>query len=129
GAPAYSQAKGGGQNRPPMLTPYPTPGTGSSTPMPGNPTPRPGPVPFKGSPNFMPVSPSGMNLYLTGLERGDNEATTLGALAAQSGVKWSREELSWANIEPVTKGQFNWGIYDRRLALDTANGIDINGMR
>jgi hypothetical protein len=107
----------GDGDRPPMLTPYPTPpGKGISTPAPGVPTPPPGTGSTKGAPNFMPVSLFGMNLYLTGLERSNNEASVLGNMAAQAGVKWSREELSWANIEPQAKGQFNWGVYDTRLA-------------
>jgi hypothetical protein len=69
-----------------------------------------------------------MNLYLTGLERSEAESSLLGGLAAQGGVKWSREELSWANIEPNVKGQYNWGPYDRRLAFDTQNGIEVVGM-
>jgi hypothetical protein len=128
GSTAYTQVKGEGQSRPPMFTPHPDLPSGSSTPAPGNPTPMPGSKPSKGNPQFMPVSSFGMNLYLTGLERSDAEATTLGALAAQGGAKWSREELSWANIEPTTKGQFSWGIYDRRLAVDSANGINVVGM-
>ncbi|MDQ6693860.1 MAG: S-layer homology domain-containing protein [Chloroflexota bacterium] len=76
----------------------------------------------------MPVSFFGMNLYLTGLERSLNQASTLGALAAQGGVKWSREELSWANIEPNSKGSYNWGPYDSRLAYDFNNNIDVVGM-
>ncbi|MFL5731794.1 MAG: S-layer homology domain-containing protein [Chloroflexia bacterium] len=120
--------KGSGEGRSPAFTPYPALPSGTSTPPPGNPTPRPGSRPTKGNPQFMPVSSFGMNLYLTGLERSDAEATTLGTLAAQGGVKWAREELSWANIEPTTKGQFSWGTYDRRLALDTTNGIDVVGM-
>ena len=82
----------------------------------------------KGQPNFAPASLFGMNLYLTGLERSNSQAASLGQLAAQGGVKWSREELSWANIEPTTKGQYTWGTYDYRLSLDAANGISVVGM-
>jgi hypothetical protein len=115
--------------RPPQFTPYPDyPPGPPSTPMPGNPTPAPGSQPGKGDPQFMPVSMFGMNLYLTGLERGNSEASTLGTMAAQAGVKWAREELSWANIEPNAKGQFNWSIYDQRLNINTQNGIEVVGM-
>jgi hypothetical protein len=96
--------------------------------MPGNPTRAPGSRPGKGDPQFMPVSMFGMNLYLTGLERGNSEAATLGTMAAQGGVRWAREELSWANIEPNAKGQFNWSIYDQRLNINTQNGIEVVGM-
>ena len=77
----------GDSGRPPMLTPYPTPpGKGVSTPPPGIPTLPPGSLPSKGAPNFMPVSLMGMNLYLTGLERSDSEASLLGGMAATAGV-------------------------------------------
>src|SRR3954467_6160675 len=106
----HSQAGYGG--RPSQFTSAPPPSTlVPSTPVPGKPTPRPS----KNSPRFAPVSLFGMNLYLTGLERSENESSLLGGLAGQGGVKWSREELSWANIEPTTKGQFNWTPYDHRL--------------
>ncbi len=91
------------------------------------PAAKPG-LPRAAAPAFAPVSLFGMNLYLTGLERSDAEAARLGTLAAQAGVRWSREELSWANIEPQSKGHFAWDVYDRRLADDSANGIDVIGM-
>ncbi len=79
-------------------------------------------------PNFAPASLFGMNLYLTGRERPDGQAVNLGQVAAAGGVRWSREELSWANLEPTTKGQYNWGPYDYRLSLDATNGINVVGM-
>jgi hypothetical protein len=123
---ATAQTPGGG--RPPMFTPGPIAPGPATTPVPGLPTPPPGSMPSKAAPQFMPVSLFGMNLYLTGLERSTAESSTLGTLAAQGGVKWSREELSWANIEPTAKGQFNWAPYDSRLAYDTNNGINVVGM-
>ncbi len=77
---------------------------------------------------FPTVSMFGMNLYLTGLERSVGQSNRIGQLAAADGVKWSREELSWANIEPNTKGTYNWSPYDQRLATDTNNGIQVIGM-
>ncbi|HMA32892.1 MAG TPA: S-layer homology domain-containing protein [Chloroflexia bacterium] len=121
GAIADAQPAPGG--RPPMLTPYPGGSTTPSTPVPAGPAPRPArPA------GFPPVSLFGMNLYLTGYERSDSEARLLGTLAAQGGVQWSREELSWANIEPQTKGQFAWSIYDQRLSYDAANHLNVIGM-
>ena len=125
-AGATAQAGYGG--RPPQFTPYPPTGGPATTPVPGPPTPAPGSLPSKAAPNFMPVSLFGMNVYLTGLERSSSESSLLGGLAAQGGVKWTREELSWANIEPTTKGQFNWGPYDTRLANATNNGLNVVGM-
>jgi hypothetical protein len=86
------------------------------------------PVPRKGEGAFPPVSMFGMNLYLTGLERSVNQSSQIGALAAAGGVKWSREELSWANIEPNVQGEFNWAPYDQRLAANFNNGIQVIGM-
>jgi hypothetical protein len=70
----------------------------------------------------------GMNLYLTGLERTDGQASALAGMAAQGGVKYSREELAWANIERNGKGQFDWALFDRRIDYNIQNGIDIVGM-
>jgi GH35 family endo-1,4-beta-xylanase len=80
------------------------------------------------APHLVPTSLFGMNLYLTGLERSANQASQLGALAAAGGVKWSREELSWANIEPNSKGAFSWGTYDQRIGYNTTNGLSVVGM-
>lgn len=91
--------------------------------------PRPtSPAPAPATPRLVPASLFGMNLYLTGLERTYNEAVQLGAMAAQGGVKWSREELSWANIEPNSKGSFSWARYDEAIGLNTSNGLNIVGM-
>ena len=69
----------------------------------------------------------GMNLYITGLERSKSEKDTLIGAAQDLGVRWSREEMSWANLEPDMKGIYNWGAYDPAIdALRRAN-IDIVG--
>jgi hypothetical protein len=54
----------------------------------------------------------GMNLYITGLERPQDEKYRLLDEAAGIGVKWSREEISWANVEREAKGTFGWRVYD-----------------
>jgi hypothetical protein len=54
----------------------------------------------------------GMNLYITGLERPKEEKLALMAEALALGVKWTREEISWANIEGTQKGNLGWGVYD-----------------
>jgi hypothetical protein len=106
-----------------MFTPGPIEGPFTKeTPVPA------GTIPAGYVPSFPPVSMFGMNLYLTGLERSVNQANQIGALAAAGGVKWSREELSWANIEPNVKGTFNWSPYDQRLAADFNNNIQVIGM-
>src|SRR5688500_11711054 len=54
----------------------------------------------------------GMNLYITGQERPKEERYALMNAAQDLGVKWSREEISWANLEPDRKGIYNWGSID-----------------
>lgn len=127
---AIAQKASDGGGRPPAFTPAPAP-TGTivvPTAAPVRPTPAPGSPAFKGSPDFMPVPLFGSNLYLTGLERDMTQVRDLGIMAAQGGVKWSREELSWANIERDGKGQFLWPPYDARLTHNTNNGIEVIGM-
>ncbi len=112
-----------------MFTPQPT-ATGPVATA----TPYPTPARPKGpphAPHFVPPSMFGMNLYLTGFERSDAQANALAGLAVRAGVRWSREELSWANIEDRGKGQYNntnIALYDRRIALNTDNGIQVIGM-
>ena len=114
-----SAAQTGAEGRTPPFTPITKPDYRPSQP----------PIaPAKGPTALAPVSLFGMNLYLTGLERSLAQADSLGALAAQAGVKWSREELSWANIEPQRKGSFAWATYDTRLGYDAAHGINVVGM-
>ncbi len=74
-----------------------------------------------------PASPFGMNLYITGLERPRADLKRVAASATDLGVGWSREELSWANIEPQ-EGRFNFSVYDDRLAMLQQQGIGVVGM-
>lgn len=109
--------------RPPMFTPGPIEGPFTyETPVPA------GPIPPKGEGSFPPVSMFGMNLYLSGLERTGMEPNQIASLAVAGGVKWSREELAWANLEPNTKGEFNWAPFDSRLASNFNNNINVIGM-
>lgn len=71
-----------------------------------------------------PVQPEqisffGMNTYITGLERikndGDGGIAQLVNLGRAAGVEWAREELSWASLERVRKGQMSYDYFDRRL--------------
>jgi hypothetical protein len=124
---ASSQVGEGG--RPPMYTPLPaTPGPAKTvepqTPVPAHSIPQP----QGSSPQLSPSHLMGMNLYLTGLERTDGQAYNLGRMASEAGVWFSREELSWANIEPNAKGQFAWALYDRRIDYNRQYGMEIIGM-
>jgi hypothetical protein len=53
-----------------------------------------------------------MNLYITGLERPSRERVLLMEEATDLGVKWSREEIAWANLERDGKGHIQWDVYD-----------------
>src|SRR3954451_18993312 len=69
----------------------------------------------------------GMNLYITGLERPKDEKLALLDAARDLGVRWSREEMSWANLEPDRKGVYNWGAYDPWINALTKGGFNIVG--
>ncbi|MBX0327806.1 glycoside hydrolase family 5 protein [Oscillochloris sp. ZM17-4] len=72
----------------------------------------------------LPPSLFGLNMYLTGRERGDAEATALLGMATQIGARWSREEISWAAWGPSEDNRF----YDRRLGQIADAGVGIIGM-
>ncbi len=64
----------------------------------------------------------GMGLYLGRL---DGEARERSArMAREAGVKWTREDFSWARVEP-RKGHFEWSYYDRLLEVARRNGITV----
>jgi hypothetical protein len=77
-----------------------------------------------------PSSPFGMGLYLY---RYGNDAKSLAEMeqaarmGAAAGVKWSREEMQWARIEPQ-QGKFNWAFYDKMVAAAKRNGISVYGI-
>lgn len=74
----------------------------------------------------------GMNTYLTGLERinndGDDGIAALASLGRAAGVGWAREELSWGNLERRDKGRWDWDYFDRRLRQLAEQGYGIVGM-
>src|SRR5438105_3347276 len=70
----------------------------------------------------------GMNLYVTGLERPKAEKLALITAARDIGARWSREEMSWANLEPDKKGIYNWGAYDPWINELRAADIDVVGV-
>ena len=76
------------------------------------------------------ASPFGMGLYLyryggdaAGLATMDRAAQ----MAAEAGVKWSREEFSWARIE-VAPGKYDWSFYDQVVATAKRHGISVYGL-
>ncbi|HET6262004.1 MAG TPA: S-layer homology domain-containing protein [Chloroflexia bacterium] len=118
-----SQEYGG---RVPPFTPAPGDGPSEEiTPIPASRQP-----PMRAA-ALAPVSMFGMNLYLSGLERRFTNTNALADLAAAGGVKVSREELSWANVEPNRKGAIDSnvvGIYDTAIDQNVSRGIDVIGM-
>lgn len=73
-----------------------------------------------------PATPDlfGLNMYITGRERTNEEAQTLVALAQSLGVGWTREEISWASWGKVPRNDF----YDQRIKLLSDAHIHIIGM-
>ena len=69
----------------------------------------------------------GMNLYITGFERPRDEKSKLLNEAVDIGVKWSREEMSWANLEPNQKGSYNWSAFDPWINELVNRGISVVG--
>jgi hypothetical protein len=74
----------------------------------------------------------GMNTYITGLERNqedrDSGVEQLLTLGREAGVDWAREELSWANLEPHQKGEMNYQYYDERVLQLAQSGYGIVGV-
>jgi hypothetical protein len=74
----------------------------------------------------------GMNTYFSGHERyfndKDDGIATLVARGREAGVGWAREELSWANLEPSTKGAWDWKWTDQRIRQLAEAGYGIVGM-
>lgn len=68
-----------------------------------------------------------MDLYITGLERPKEEKIALLDAAQDLGVQWSREEMSWANLEPYQKGDYNWAAYDPWINELVSRGIHVVG--
>jgi hypothetical protein len=69
----------------------------------------------------------GMNLYVTGLERPKGEKVAMLNAAEDLRVQWSREEMSWANLEPHSKGLFNYEPYDFWINELVKRGIRVIG--
>lgn len=88
------------------------------------------PLEDPGEPVMRPESPWGMGVYLYRYPHNPEGHTMMGraaALAQAAGVKWSREEFSWANTEPK-QGEYDFAFYD--LVVDTArrHGISVYGL-
>lgn len=69
----------------------------------------------------------GLNGYFTGYERPPSEVTTLLPMGPAIGVRWTREEVVWANIE-TSPDSFNFSHYDTRFRDLADAGYGIIGM-
>src|SRR5258708_2510281 len=69
----------------------------------------------------------GMNLYVTGQERPKDQKYDMLNASADLRVKWSREEVSWANLEPDKKGIYNWTAFDFWVNQLVQRGIGVVG--
>ncbi|MHB1035530.1 MAG: endo-1,4-beta-xylanase [Pirellulales bacterium] len=69
-----------------------------------------------------PESPFGMGLYLNRYRGPEMERAA--AMARDAGVKWSREDFHWGQIEPE-KGRFDWSFHDNLVACAKRNGITV----
>ncbi|MCC6487014.1 MAG: beta-galactosidase [Candidatus Hydrogenedentes bacterium] len=84
------------------------------------------PLDAAGDTALRPESPWGMGVYL--YRYGDHALMDrVAAMAQAAGVKWSREEFSWAAMEPRL-GEYDFSFYD--VVVDTANrhGISVYGL-
>ena len=88
------------------------------------------PIEPHGSAEPDPASPFGMGLYLYRYSRHPAslaEMDRAARMARDAGVKWSREEFSWARIQPK-KGEFDWSFYDAMVATAKRHGISVYGL-
>ncbi|MHB1456932.1 MAG: endo-1,4-beta-xylanase [Armatimonadota bacterium] len=88
------------------------------------------PIPDEGSRALEPDSIFGMGVYLyrypTDAE-GRKWMTKAAEIAMAAGVKWSREEMMWAAIEPEC-GKFDWSRYDAVVDTALSHGISVYGL-
>ena len=73
-------------------------------------------------PDLRPESPFGMGIYLNRFDGDDRERVAM--KARDAGVKWSREDFSWDEIE-TQRGEYRWEFHDRLLDCARRNGITV----
>jgi len=79
-----------------------------------------------GDATLHPESPWGMGVFL--YRYGDPAPMDQAAAMAQAaGVKWSREEFSWASIE-AAPGQYDFSYYDTVVDTALRHGISVYGL-
>lgn len=79
----------------------------------------------QGETKLTPDSPFGMGVYLyryASTPEGFEQMERAAQIAASAGVKWSREEFSWPQIE-TAPGVLDWDFYDRVVDTAARHGI------
>ncbi len=76
------------------------------------------PVPYTG------VNPFGVNTFLEQEVEEWKIRRTLELIRA-AGIKWVRQQIPWADVEPFRKGDFRWEKYDRIIDLVNAYGLEL----
>lgn len=83
-----------------------------------------------GSTELDAESPIGMGLYLyrwAGNPERIERMNRIAALAQRAGIKWTREEFQWQQIEP-RKGKLDWSFYDQVVDINLKHGIRVYGL-
>lgn len=70
-------------------------------------------------------SPFGMGIYLYRLPY--ESIDKVAHMAAEAGVKWSREEFNWNRIER-SQGEYHWDFYDHVVNSAEKYGIQVYGL-
>lgn len=71
-------------------------------------------------------SPFGMGIYPS--HRTSGETTEKAAqLAQEAGIRWTRDELGWAGIQPE-RDVWNWERFDRAVNITLEHGIQVLGL-
>jgi hypothetical protein len=88
-------------------------------------------IPARTIPNT-DVNPYGANFFLAReVEAWKRERTV--ALAREAGLGWAKQQFAWAEIEPLSKGEFvdpvsgesSWAKFDRIVDLFRDNGLQV----
>lgn len=88
------------------------------------------PLADPGSADLVPESPWGMGVFLYrygGHPEGLATMEQAAAMARAAGVKWTREEFSWAGIE-TAPGVYDFSYYDKVVDAAHRNGISVYGL-
>lgn len=84
----------------------------------------PAPGPARAAPLGNQPGMFGLNMYITGQERSDEQARALIDMGRRIGVGWTREEISWA----AWGNAYYNGHFDERIGWLDAAGFEIIGM-